>query len=48
MSRPPTRMLPDSTARLRGSSRISARMVTDLPEPDSPMMHSTSPGMSSK
>ena len=27
-----------------GSRRISARMVTDLPEPDSPMMHSTSPG----
>ena len=37
-------MLPPSTARRLGSRRISARMVTDLPEPDSPMMHSTSPG----
>ena len=26
-----------------GSSRISARSVTLLPEPDSPRMHSTSP-----
>ena len=44
MSWSATRMLPPSTARRLGSRRISARMVTDLPEPDSPMMHSTSPG----
>src|SRR4029077_5910624 len=29
-------------------SRINARMVTDLPEPDSPMMQRTSPAMSEK
>src|SRR5262249_16902368 len=48
MSCSPTRMRPEITARRRGSSLISARMVTDLPEPDSPMMHSTSPGFMPK
>src|SRR6516162_11840135 len=40
-------MLPDNTARRRGRSRISARIVTVLPEPDSPIRHSTSPRLSS-
>src|SRR5579862_4462296 len=35
------------TVRFAGKSRISARIVTDLPQPDSPMMHSTSPGITS-
>ena len=37
-----------SIAQLGGSSRISARSVTLLPEPDSPRMPSTSPRASRK
>src|SRR6516165_4906315 len=44
MSWSPTRIEPDSWARRLGNNRISARNVTDLPDPDSPMMQSTSPG----
>ncbi len=44
MSRPAMRMAPVSTVLRDGSSRIMARKVTLLPEPDSPMMPITSPG----
>ena len=47
MSKFPTLMRPLMTERWPGRRRISARMVTDLPEPDSPMMQSTSPGINS-
>ncbi len=44
MSCSPTRIRPPIFVRPLGRSRIKARIVTDLPEPDSPMMQSTSPG----
>jgi hypothetical protein len=37
-----TRRRPVTTARFGGSTRIKARIVADLAEPDSPMMQSTS------
>ena len=46
-SRPATSMPPSTTA-FFGSSFISARSVTDLPEPDSPRMHSDSPAARSR
>lgn len=48
MSWSPTRIRPPILVRPLGRSRINARIVTDLPEPDSPMMHSTSPGWIAK
>jgi hypothetical protein len=36
------------TVRLPGKRRMRARIVTDLPQPDSPMMHRTSPGIRAK
>src|SRR6516225_10336407 len=45
---PSTRTLPVIRARRGGNRRINARRVTVLPEPDSPRMHSTSPGCTRK
>ncbi len=42
-SRPPKRMEPRTLA-LLGSNPMVASAVTDLPDPDSPTMPSTSPG----
>jgi hypothetical protein len=47
MSWSPTRTDPDITDRRFGSSRMSARIVTDFPDPYSPMMQSTSPDATS-
>ena len=47
-SRPSILTLPSICVRRGGSRRIRARKVTLLPEPDSPRMHSTSPGCTLK
>ena len=45
-SRPSTFKVPEICVRFFGNSRISARRVTLLPEPDSPSRPSTSPSPS--
>ncbi len=42
----PRKRTEPETCAVRGSSPITASDVTDLPEPDSPTMPSTSPGRS--
>ncbi len=47
-SLPSNRMPPDATRALIGSSRITEKAVTDLPQPDSPTSASVSPGSIAK